>query len=138
MILNVLKQVHDQVAAAVTQHYGLAEVPPFAIEVPPNRALGDLAVTVAFQLARTLRKAPRAIAQELVGVLGAVPGVAKVEAAPNGYLNLSLDRRAFLLARLGGTGANAVSPPAAASPRTERRSSSTRRSTRTRRRTSAT
>ena len=105
MILNVLKQVHDQVAAAVTRHYELADIPPFAIEVPPNRALGDLAVTVAFQLARTLRKAPRAIAQELVGVLGAVPGVAKVEAAPNGYLNLSLDRRAFLLARLGGTAA---------------------------------
>jgi arginyl-tRNA synthetase len=102
MILTVLKQVHDQVAAAVTQHYGLADVPPFAIEVPPNRALGDLAVTVAFQLARTLRKAPRAIAQELVGVLGAVPGVANVEAAPNGYLNLSLDRRTFVLARIGG------------------------------------
>jgi len=108
MILNVLKQVHHQVAAAVTRHYGLAEVPPFAIEVPPNRALGDLAVTVAFQLARALRKAPRAIAQELVGVLGAVPGVAKVEAAPNGYLNLSLDRRAFLLARLGGAAAAAA------------------------------
>jgi arginyl-tRNA synthetase len=101
MILNVLAQVHDQVAAAVKRHYGLAEVPPFAIEVPPNRALGDLAVTVAFQLAKALRKAPRVIAQELVGVLGTMPGVAKVEAAPNGYLNLSLDRRAFLLARLG-------------------------------------
>ena len=40
-------------------------MPTFAIETPPSRALGDLAVTVAFQLARTLRKAPRAIAQEL-------------------------------------------------------------------------
>jgi arginyl-tRNA synthetase len=117
MILNVLKQVHDQVAAAVTQHYGLTEVPPFAIEVPPNRALGDLAVTVAFQLARTLRKAPRAIAQELVGVLGAVPGIATIEAAPNGYLNLSLDRRAFLLARLRGAAAHAapIEPIAAGS-----------------------
>ena len=46
MILNVLRQVHDQVAAAVTRQYGLTEVPPFAIEVPPNRALGDLAVTI--------------------------------------------------------------------------------------------
>src|SRR5258706_7846251 len=102
MILSVHKDVQEQVTAAVRSHYGLAEGPPFAIEVPPNRALGDLAVTVAFQLARTLRKAPRAIAQELVGVLGTIPGVAKIEAAPNGYLNLSLDRRAFLLARLRG------------------------------------
>jgi arginyl-tRNA synthetase len=102
MILHVLRQVHDQVAAAVARQYGLAEVPAFAIEVPPNRALGDLAVTVAFQLARTLRKAPRAIAQELAGVLADLPGISKVEATPNGYLNLSLDRRAFLLARLRG------------------------------------
>jgi len=102
MILNVLRQVHDQVAAAVARQYGLAEVPAFAIEVPPNRALGDLAVTVAFQLARTLLKAPRAIAQELAGVLADLPGISKVEATPNGYLNLSLDRRAFLLARLRG------------------------------------
>src|SRR6478752_613703 len=82
MILNVLRQVHDQVADAVTRHYGLTDVPPFAIEVPPNRALGDLAVTVAFQLARALRKAPRAIAQELVGVLADLPGISKVEATP--------------------------------------------------------
>jgi arginyl-tRNA synthetase len=102
MILNVLRQVHDRVAAAVTAQYGLADVPAFAIEVPPNRAMGDLAVTVAFQLAKPLRKAPRAIAQELIGAIGHVPGVSKIEAAPSGYLNISLDRRAFLLARLRG------------------------------------
>src|SRR5262252_5101653 len=102
MILTVHKERQDHVAEAARRHYGLAEVPPFAIEVPPNRALGDLAVTVAFQLARTLRKAPRAIAQELAGALGSVPGVAKVVAAPNGYLNLYLDRRGYLLAQLTG------------------------------------
>jgi arginyl-tRNA synthetase len=100
MILSVHKEVAEQVAAAARAHYGLAEIPPFAIEVPPNRALGDLAVTVAFQLARTLRKAPRAIAQELAGVLGGIPGVTRVVAAPNGYLNLYLDRRDYLLKRL--------------------------------------
>jgi arginyl-tRNA synthetase len=100
MILSAHKEVEDHVAAAARRQYGLAEVPPFAIEVPPNRALGDLAVTVAFQLARTLRKAPRAIAQELAGALDGVPGVAKVVAAPNGYLNLYLDRRRYLLAQL--------------------------------------
>jgi arginyl-tRNA synthetase len=102
MILSAHKEVEDHVAAAARRQYGLAEVPPFAIEVPPNRALGDLAVTVAFQLARTLRKAPRAIAQELAGALGGVPGVARVVAAPNGYLNLYLDRRRYLLAQLTG------------------------------------
>ena len=102
MILNVQRQIHDQIAGAVRQQYGISDVPSFAIEVPPNRALGDLAVTVAFQLARALRKPPRAIAQELAAAVGALPGIARIVAAPNGYLNLYLDRPAFLLARLRG------------------------------------
>ena len=65
MILPVQRLVHDAIAGAIRQQFGVADVPPFAVEVPPTRALGDLAVPVAFQLARTLRKAPRAIAQEL-------------------------------------------------------------------------
>jgi len=102
MILNVQRQVRDQLTEAVQRQYGITDMPPFAIEVPPNRALGDLAVTAAFQLARALRKPPRAIAQELAAVIGAIPGIARVVAAPNGYLNLYLDRPAFLLARLRG------------------------------------
>src|SRR4051812_33632486 len=109
MILNVQQQVHAQVAAAIRDKFGIADVPPFSVEVPPNRALGDLAVTVAFQLARALRKAPKAIAEELSGVLGTLPGIARVVAAPNGYLNLYLDRRAFALDRLHGRVAAASS-----------------------------
>src|SRR5207245_2022300 len=63
-------------------------------------ARGALAVTVAFQLARTLRKAPRAVAQELAPAAAQIPGVARAIVAPNGYLNLYLDRTAFLLSRL--------------------------------------
>src|SRR3954462_13169942 len=102
MILNVQQQVHAQVAAAIRDKFGIADVPTFAVEVPPNRALGDLAVPIAFQLARTLRKAPKAIAQEIASAVGPVPGVARIEAAPNGYLNLYLDRPSFLLERLRG------------------------------------
>jgi arginyl-tRNA synthetase len=102
MILTVQQQLHDQVAAAIRAQFGLADVPPFAVEVPPNRALGDLAVTVAFQLARTLRKPPKAIAQELATALGTPPGITRIVAAPNGYLNLYLDRRPFVLDRLHG------------------------------------
>ena len=102
MILNVQRQVQHQLTEAVRRQYGIEGMPPFAIEVPPNRALGDLAVTAAFQLARTLRKSPRVIAQELAAAIGAIPGIARLVAAPNGYLNLYLDRPAFLLARLRG------------------------------------
>jgi arginyl-tRNA synthetase len=99
MILSVQRHVHDAVSAAIRQHLGVADVPPFAVEVPPNRALGDLAVPVAFQLARALRKPPRAIAQDLAQAIGALAGVSRVVAAPNGYLNLYLDRAAFLTTR---------------------------------------
>jgi arginyl-tRNA synthetase len=102
MILSVQRRVHDAIADAIRRQYGVTDVPAFAVEVPPTRTLGDLAVTVAFQLARTLRKAPRAIAQELAAGIGAVPGVTRIEAAANGYLNLSLDRRAFLIERVRG------------------------------------
>ena len=100
MILSVQRQVHDAIAGAIRQQYGLEEIPDFVVEVPPTRAMGDLAVTVAFQLARTLRKAPRAIAQELTQAIGAVPGVARIVATPNGYLNLYLDRFAYFLPRV--------------------------------------
>src|SRR6266852_3876361 len=99
MILSVQRLVHDAIADAVRRRFGLTDVPAFTVEVPPSRALGDLAVAVAFQLARALKKAPRAIAQELADATGKIPGVARVVAAPNGYLNLYLDRPAFLLDR---------------------------------------
>jgi arginyl-tRNA synthetase len=100
MILAVQRVVHDHIARAIEKQYGLASVPSFAVEVPPDRALGDLAVPIAFQLARVLRKPPRAIAQEIASGLDGVPGVSRVVAAPNGYLNLFLERPSFLLARL--------------------------------------
>ena len=111
MILTAQRQVHDAIADAIRRQYGLAEVPSFSVEVPPNRSLGDLAITVAFQLARTLRKAPRAIAAELSAAVGEIPGVTQIVAAPNGYLNLYLDRPAFLRDRVRG---NVAAEPAPA------------------------
>jgi arginyl-tRNA synthetase len=99
MILTVQKQIHDAIDDAIRRQFGVSDVPAYAVEVPPTRALGDLGVPVAFQLARTLRKAPKAIAQELAQALGSLPGISRVEAAPNGYLNLFLDRPAFFIPR---------------------------------------
>jgi arginyl-tRNA synthetase len=49
-------------------------------------------------LARTLRKAPKAIAYELAQALGTIPGIARIDATSNGYLNLYLERPAFFMA----------------------------------------
>jgi arginyl-tRNA synthetase len=68
------------------------------VEQPPSIALGELALPVAFELAKRLRKAPRAIATELAAELTAalpeLEGVASVEVAGAGYLNIRLDRAA--------------------------------------------
>jgi arginyl-tRNA synthetase len=68
------------------------------VEQPPSIALGELALPVAFELAKRLRKAPRAIATELAteltAALPSLEGVTSVEVAGAGYLNIRLDRAA--------------------------------------------
>jgi arginyl-tRNA synthetase len=104
MILAVHAHLRAHVAHLLTTLYSLdaGAQPPLSFEYPPTRELGDLGTPVAFELARRLRKAPRIIAQEIAAAFGAVPGVRLVVAAPNGYLNVFLERPAFLLERLAG------------------------------------
>jgi arginyl-tRNA synthetase len=111
MILPLHEQLRARVRDALARLHGITDELTIPIEYPPNRALGDLGTPIAFDLARRLRKAPRAIAQELAAALGPMPGIARVDAAPNGYLNVFLDRPAFLLQRLGLAGA-LPAPPA--------------------------
>ena len=68
------------------------------LEVPPKAEFGDLACPVAFELAKRLKRAPRDIAGELRRAIEAVPGVARVEVAGAGYLNVHFDREAFMRA----------------------------------------
>ncbi|HEX8891634.1 MAG TPA: arginine--tRNA ligase [Pyrinomonadaceae bacterium] len=73
-----------------------------AAEVPPRTELGDLAFPVAFELAKRIKQAtgekrpPRAIADQLATMLRDVEGVARVEVAGAGYLNVFFDRAKFL------------------------------------------
>jgi len=111
--------VHDRLRAhllhqlAVLYSLDRADTPPLVLEYPPNRDMGDLGTPVAFELARRLRKAPRAIAQEIAGAFGTLDGITRVVAAPNGYLNVFLERPRFLLDRLG-SGAPAPPPTTSA------------------------
>ncbi len=104
MILSTQQTVRQRMADAVQRLYDIPPGDPvlaaISVEIPPRRALGDLSVPLAFELARRLRKAPRAIAQEIVGAIGSVPGFSRIEAAPNGYVNFFLDRPAQVRAWL--------------------------------------
>ena len=112
MILPLHDQLRARVRDALAHLHGITDADlTIPIEYPPTRTLGDLGTPIAFDLARRLRKAPRAIAQELAGALGPMPGIARIDAAANGYLNVFLDRPAFLLERLGLAGTLPAPPP---------------------------
>jgi arginyl-tRNA synthetase len=68
------------------------------LEQPKQRSFGELAIPVAFQLARQLKRSPQQIATELVAGVGKLPGIASLEIAGNGYINVRLDRAAYVSA----------------------------------------
>ena len=94
--------MHERVHSAIHKLYDidLADIP---VEVPPRTDLGDLAFPVAFELAKRMKAAtgqkqnPRDIANKLADTLRGTEGLARVEVAGAGYLNLYLDRATFIL-----------------------------------------
>jgi len=100
----VFHSIEKRVSEAFHQHiqirYGIDL--PVAIEQPRQSDYGEMAVPAAFQLAKQLRQAPKKIAAELVDEVGPIPGVAAMEVAGNGYINIRLDRGAYGAALLGG------------------------------------
>ena len=104
MILPLHTDLRHTITSALGKLYGLAPdaMPPIVIEYPPNRRMGDLAVTVAFDLARVLRKAPRLVAAEIAEAVAGEENLGRLEPTGAGYLNLFIDRPRFARARIGG------------------------------------
>jgi arginyl-tRNA synthetase len=94
------KRVADAFAQRIEALYGVAM--PAQTEQPKQSSFGEIAVPAAFQLARQLKKAPRAIAQELSASPGTVEGISAIEIAGNGYLNVRLDRGYYGAGLLSG------------------------------------
>jgi arginyl-tRNA synthetase len=67
---------------------------------PPQQAMGDLALSFPFQLAKKIKANPRQIAQDMMARLGSLPGIAKMEVAGAGYINLFLDKKNFFAGQL--------------------------------------
>ena len=102
--------IQARIQALLTDRYGV-ELAQLAVELPPKLEFGEMALPVAFELAKRLKKAPRAIAQELQPALAAIEGISSVEIAGAGYLNVKLDRAAAVRriaadehAQIGGDG----------------------------------
>jgi len=86
------KRVSEAISARIASQYSLDVA--VQTEQPKQASFGEIAVPTAFQLARQLKKAPKAIAAELSNGLQ-IEGIAAIEIAGNGYLNLRLDRGAY-------------------------------------------
>ena len=91
MYLELQKRLGTLLRAVLKEKYDL-ELESIPIEIPPELKFGELSTPIALQLARTLRKAPKVIAQEIVASLGLPEGFAEFEVAGAGYINARLDR----------------------------------------------
>src|SRR6266568_1417861 len=106
MFHSIEKRLSEAFRQHIQVRYGIDLA--VAIEQPRQSDFGELAVPAAFQLARQLRQAPKKIAAELAEEIGPIPGVAALEVAGNGYINIRLDRGAYGAALLRGEGAAAA------------------------------
>lgn len=70
-----------------------------SVEIPPSNIPGDLASNLPMTLAKHMKKAPRAVAQDLIGNLPGQDVVEKVEIAGPGFLNIFL-RSSWLVEEL--------------------------------------
>jgi len=100
------KRVREAIAAHIEKTYGVAA--NVSTERPPKLAMGEVATPVCFELAKRLKRAPRQIAQEIAAAMAPIEGVARVEVAGGGYLNVFLDRGAFFKSVAQAAGREAV------------------------------
>jgi arginyl-tRNA synthetase len=100
------KRIAEAFASRIESLYGVAG--PAQTEQPKQASFGEISIPAAFQLARQLKKPPKAIAGELSAAVGAIEGVAAIEIVGNGYLNLRLDRGYYAAGLLAGDGAAVV------------------------------
>jgi arginyl-tRNA synthetase len=85
-------QLAEELARTIRELFGVEHAP--VLEVPPRRELGDLASPAGMQLARVLKRNPRAIAEELAAAFRRPAVVRDIQVQGAGYLNFYLDRPA--------------------------------------------
>ncbi len=96
--------VRTAVSGAVERGVLAVAVPDeVVVERPKNREHGDYATNIALRLAKAAGRPPREVAELLAGELRALDGIARVDVAGPGFLNITLAQGA-----LGQIAVNAV------------------------------
>jgi len=81
----------QRVLECLQKRYPGVALPNVVIEQPPKVELGDFAIPL-FPFAKPLRSAPLKIAEAIRNEIGPVEGIAELQVAPPGYLNVKIDR----------------------------------------------
>lgn len=84
----------------IRRKFGLDHEP--VVELPPRRSLGDLALPAPLHLAKSLKRKPREIADELASGWSLPAGARELRIEGAGYLNVFLDRPACAAALVAG------------------------------------
>ena len=72
MQLQVHALIKDALRATMRVAWGI-ETADVVLNQTPKVELGELATPVCFELAKKLKKVPKAVAEELIGALGEIP-----------------------------------------------------------------
>jgi len=96
--MNIVEQVQSklkqEIKAAVIKANLAAEeqIPDVVLEVPKDKAHGDYSTNMAMQLARIAKKAPRAIAEEIIAQFDrSKASIEKIELAGPGFINFFMN-----------------------------------------------
>ena len=88
VLLDVVRPAAEARRAGSTEGLTPADLP---LDRPKNRDHGDWASNAALKLAKAVGANPREFAAEIAEALGAVEGIASVEVAGPGFINIRLD-----------------------------------------------
>jgi len=108
-MIDLKAQLKQDILRILKERY--ATVPErMDITYTPDISMGDLALAFPLQMAKTLKRPPREIAQEIAPLLADLEGVARSEVAGPGYINLFLDRERFFADKLKAAGTSTLTP----------------------------
>ena len=96
MYLHLERRLAARVRECLERRYPGMNLPPVVIEQPPRVEMGDFAIPI-FPFAKPLRSAPLKIAEAIRDEIGPIEGIAELQVAPPGYLNVRIDRSASAL-----------------------------------------
>jgi arginyl-tRNA synthetase len=106
--LTIRNRLRDVLVAFIQKSYGVQL--SVVLERPPKLEMGEAASPVCFELAKRLKKTPRAIAQEIAASLPKIEGIERVVVAGGVYLNAYFDRAALWQSLVGEQQVSPESP----------------------------